>query len=58
MSNEEIEEIRDQMEKCPWCEHPLGDGAVCSRYIGTTVYCDGRCGYISDWLELKRRNEL
>ena len=51
------EEIRDEMESCPWCEHPPGDGAVCSRYIGTSVPCDGACGYIADWLELKRKNK-
>ena len=44
------EEIRDKMESCPWCEHPPGDGAVCSRFIGTRVLCDGACSYITDYL--------
>ena len=52
------EEIRDEMESCSWCEHPPGDGAVCSRYVGTIVPCDGACGYIADRLELKRRNKI
>lgn len=47
------EEIKDIMESCFWCEHPPGDGAVCTRFFGTIVPCDGACSYVVDHLKLK-----
>lgn len=53
MTQEEIEEIKDIMESCPWCEHPPGYGAVCARYFGEIVPCDGACSYVADYRGLK-----
>lgn len=57
MTQEEIEEIKDIMESCFGCEHPPGDGAVCARYFGTTVPCDGACSYVVDYLKTKALKE-
>ena len=46
-------EIKDRMESCPWQEHPPGEGAVCARYFGTIVPCDGACSYVVDYPKIK-----
>ena len=46
-------EIGDIMEVCPWRERPLGDAYVCTRFFGTYVPCDGRCGWVVDYPRLK-----
>ena len=47
------EEIEDRMEACPWRERPRGEGYVCTRYMGTTVLCDGRCSWVADYSKMK-----
>jgi len=50
---ETLQEIQDRMETCPWREHPQGNPYVCTRYFGTTVICNGACGWVVDYMNLK-----
>ena len=49
------EEIIDRVNVCPWRERILGGPYACTRYMGITVRCDGRCSWVGDYL---RRKEL
>ena len=58
-----LKEIEERMEACPWRERPQGSPHVCTRYMGTIVFCDGRCSWVVDYpklkeLESKKRNKL
>lgn len=48
-----LKEIEERMEVCPWRERPQGDPYVCTRYMGTTVLCDGRCSWVADYPKIK-----
>lgn len=47
------QEIQDRIEVCPWRERPIGNPYVCTRYLGTTVLCDGACSWVADYPKLK-----
>lgn len=49
------EEIQDRMESCPWRERPTGEPYVCTRYVDTTVLCNGACSWVVDY---PRLNEI
>lgn len=44
-----LKEIEERMEVCPWRE----DSYVCTRYMGDTVLCDGRCSWVVDYPKIK-----
>ena len=53
---QEIQDIQDRMETCPWRERPRGNPHICTRYFDTTVFCNGACSWVVDYLKIKELN--
>ena len=51
------QEIQDRIEVCPWRERQIGNPYVCTRYLGTTVLCDGACSWVAYYPKLKELKE-
>ena len=53
MTQEEIQEILDIMEVCPWRERRREGPYVCTRFINSHYPCDGACSWVVDYPKLK-----